>query len=171
METFSATSPAQIETGGPEESQTSPHHSLDHQRKRLSFFGRSSSEVAAHKRTISSLDAAMPPSKGRSDPVNTPASRSSTALTQNRRKKHDPLDSIRKSLLGLGTRMKAPANDQVNPPRPGSSRKSLSRHSQVVEQADTSLIPFATPSTKKKDSTAPQFNNEEQCTYRPVICS
>lgn len=161
-------------TGSTEGTQTSPHTSLEHQRKRLSFFGRSSSEANTHKRTLSSLNATMAPSKGSSDSINTTASRPSTALSQTRRKKTDPLDSIRKSLFGLGTRKKAPANDQVNPPRPGASRRSLSRQSQTSESADTTLIPFATPSTRKeppKEKAVPEFNDEEQCEHLHPLMS
>jgi hypothetical protein len=172
MDTAAGTTPAR--TGSIEEAQTSPHASLEHQRKRLSFFGRSSSDASTHLRALSHLNATMHSSKGRSDPLNPPPSRPSTAFSQNRRKTTDPLDSIRKSLFGFGTRKKAPANDQVNPPRPGSSRRSLSRQSQSSDKTNTSLLPFATPSTKKKPSKEkeePEFVNEEQCKHDSLTAS
>lgn len=161
--------PVRTGTGSIEESQTtSPHHntSLEHQRKRLSFFRSSSDASSIHRRAPSSLNVTMtPPHKGRSEEP----SRPSTAQSKSRRKTNDPLDSIRKSLFGFGSRKKDLANDQVNPPRPGSSRRSSSRMSQSSEKTtDTNLIPFAAPITKTKtvkEPVVPEFNDEEQCQY------
>lgn len=89
-----------------------------------------------------------PSSKGSSsDNVKPPTARPSTALSQNRRKNNDPLDSI------------------LNPPRPGSSRRSSSRLSQSSKETNTSLIPFATPPSKTKpvkEKQEPEFTTEEQ---------
>lgn len=175
MDNAPGTTPDRTGTGSTEESLTSPHTSLEHQRRRLSFFGRSSSDASTHRRALSSLNATMAPSsKGSSDNVKPSTSRPSTALSQNRRKTTDPLDSIRKSLFGFGSRKKASANDQVNPPRPGSSRRSSSRLSQSSSEktTNTSLIPFATPATKTtkpvKEKEEPEFTTEEQCEWHPL---
>ncbi|CZT21550.1 uncharacterized protein RCC_07413 [Ramularia collo-cygni] len=165
MDTVPGTTPDRTGAGSTEEAPTSPHTSLEYQRRRLSFFGRSNSDASTHRRALPTLNATMPTSKGRADPADSLTSRSSTALSQTRRKKVDPLDSIRKSLVGLGTWMKAPANDQVNPPRPGSSRRSSSRQSVSSDKPNTTLIPFAAPVTKTKPLKAPEeheFTSEEQ---------
>ncbi|KAK4621452.1 hypothetical protein CLAFUW4_06646 [Fulvia fulva] len=130
-------------------------------RKRLSFFGRSSSE--ATKEGAPSIHSTM---SSHND------SRPSTARSESRRRTAEPLENIRNSLLRGRSRANADGADgEVNPPRPTSrsvdATRSRSRHSTTLR----SLARFERPNPKpiedqekefyhhrKKTSISPPFN-------------
>ncbi|EME42983.1 hypothetical protein DOTSEDRAFT_72409 [Dothistroma septosporum NZE10] len=130
-------------------------------RKRLSFFGRSSSE--ASKESAPSLHSAM---SSQND------SRPGTARSESRRRTTDPLESIRNSLLRGRSRLDTDGADgEVNPSRSTSRSVEPSRSRSRRSTSLRSLARFEKPTQKpiedqekeyyqyrKKSSISPPFN-------------
>ncbi|EGP85419.1 unnamed protein product [Zymoseptoria tritici ST99CH_1A5] len=149
--------------------------SLEHQRKRLSFFGRTPSDASSIKHAAPSLTSATSQtSRLGSRPLSQSTTHSANdrpttgiSQTQSQRSGGDPIQAIRNTLFGFRRRKAARETTQgpqrqATFPEPPPSRQ---REEETAATQHADLVPFAASSTSAAKSIKPkdtQFKNEDE---------